>query len=238
MFTNGLFQYVDIVYLVLCCCSGGSASHTKNITIYCVTSTNGSDNACQAYNFTEKHTLHHYMMNHSEYFKSYETYVFEGGSHIPLHHFELVINRVTNLTLTGNMNQVQSSGKAIIDCKGAPTTFNFTDSSNIIIADLNFNSCIQVHRHTYNKLRVSHSALATILFNNGANFEMLRVSILNYADEAFFIQNTVGRVIIENVEVANCSADKSINYLLVVMQFSTTIVMVMQYQMLPSGILN
>ena len=207
---RSLLQFVGIVYLTICCCSGGSTSSldTKSITVYCVILTRGSDNACQGYNFTEKNTLCHYMMN-SKYFKSYETYIFESGSHIPYNYSDVVINNATNLTLTG-MNQVQSSGKAIIDCNGAPTTFNFTDSSNIVITDLIFKSCIKVSLHINQPVE---NGLATIFFNNGANFSMLRVSVLNCADEAFFIQRAVGSIIIDSVEVVNCSADKDLEYL-------------------------
>ena len=208
MLPNSLLQFVGIVYITLCSCSGGFtlSSGAKIITFYCVISTSNSDNPCQGYNFTEKNTLYNYMMNYSEYFKSYETYVFERGSHTP--HHQLRISNVTNLTLMGT-NMGQSFEKVVIDCNGAYTNFSFFYSSNIVIADLVFNYCI--HVHPYNKSK-SVIALAIIVFVNGTNFSMLNVSILKCADDAFYIQNALGNLIIENVEVANCSIDKDIKY--------------------------
>ena len=203
-------QFVSILYLALysCSCNFGITSGSKNITVYCVISTNSSDNACESYNFTEKNTLYHYMRYDSKYFKSYQNYVFEVGSHTPHHHFELLIHNVTNLTLTG-LSKVQLSKKSIIDCNQTGAKFTFIDTSNIIISDLFFKSCVQIQ---HNKTKVYPHGLTTIVFINGANISMLRVSVLNCADQAFFIQNTVGSVIIDSMEVANCSANKNIKY--------------------------
>ena len=167
------------------------------------------NSACEGYNFTEKNTLQHYMKNKFRYFRLYETYVFEGGSHTPPHHYNLEISEVTNLALTGN-NLAESSKKAIIDCNGREHKFSFINSLNIVIADLIFTSCVRVD--TNHIKRTGRKGLAVIYFTNVANFSMLRVSVLNCGDLAFFIQNTVGSVVFDSVDVANCSALKNLKY--------------------------
>ena len=209
MTPSSLIQLVGILYLALFSCSGGSTNATKSITIYCVVLPSRMNNVCESYNFTEKNTLQHYMKNKSKYFRSYETYVFEGGSHTPPHHYNLEISEVTNLTLTGN-NLAESSKKAIIECNGREHKFSFINSSNIIIADLIFTSCVRVDtNHIKQRAR---KGLAVIFFTNGANFSMLRVSVLKCGYVAFFIENTVGSVIFDSVEIANCSALKNLEY--------------------------
>ena len=193
---------VVILYIIIGSCSGDPTSGNKKITIYCVSLTSSFDDVCQGYNFTEKNTLYHYMKNPSEYFKSYETSVFESGHHSPVYHFTLTINTVTNLTLIG-----LNKAKAIIDCNGTDTKFLFKGSSNIIIESLIFNSCVPRHKPGL------HGGSATIIvFYNTTNISMLNVSVLKCVDNAFLILNTIGSVVIDNVEVANCSTNKNRNY--------------------------
>ena len=199
---NGLLHFVVMLYLTICSCSRDPTSGTCSKKTYCVSSTSNSDNICQGYqNFTEKNTLYHYMKNPSKYFNSHETYVFEGSHHSPLHNFTLAINTVTNLTLVGS-----NVTKANIDCNGTGTTFSFKHSSNIIIEGLIFNSCIQWHKTG------TQGGLATIIFSYCANISMLNMSVLKCVDNAFLILNTFGSVIIDNVEVANCSTGEKKSY--------------------------
>ena len=141
-------------------------------------------------------------MNHSsDYFKSYQIYVFESGYHTPIKNFTLAVNRVTNLTLTGaglQDNQVSSSKRAVIDCNGKANTFKIHQSSNIVIQNIDFISCIS-QLTAYR----SDIGFATLVFLDNTNLSLISVKIVASEDEAFFILDVGGNVIIHDVEVTN-----------------------------------
>ena len=144
-------------YLPLFCCliysgiyvSDGIASgDDKKHDVFCVTTpvrvtTANEFIPCQGRNSSEYHTLAYYMNHSSEYFKSYQTYVFEYGNHTPTNNFTLKISGVAHLTLTGeNMDRANSFKRAVVDCSGRANTFEFSQSSNIVLQSITFTSCV------------------------------------------------------------------------------------------------
>ena len=154
---------------------------------------------CQGYDFIEQNTLTHYLSHSSKYFKSYETYVFQDGNHTLFHPFDLTIKKAKHLTLTGP-DQTHSSKRAVINCSGTATNFKFMDTSNVLIANLTFTSCVQ--KHSLNRTR-REVGLATLLFFYAKNISLVGVTLLESVDEAFFIEDAIGNITIDNVVVAN-----------------------------------
>ena len=122
--------------------------------------------------------------------------MFQDGNHTLLYPFSLQIKEVTNLTLSGS-ERTDSFKKPIIDCNGTATNFSFSDSSNIIIANLTFTSCVQ--QHTFNR----PNGLATLVFLYVTNISLQWVTLLGSVDEAFYVENANGNITIDNVVVAN-----------------------------------
>lgn len=129
-------------YLALFCChiyigiSHEITSDTsKQHELFCVTSpdsaTVGNETlilSCQGHNSSEYHTLAYYTKHSSEYFKSYQTYVFEHGNHTPINNVTLKIRGVTHLTFVGKHQGVDSdisTRRAVVDCDGRANTFEF-----------------------------------------------------------------------------------------------------------------
>ena len=183
--------------------TGGAIIPTTVFCIISSTSNNSDHTPCEAFDSSaEYHTLAYYMNHSSDYFRSYQTYVFDSGYHTPTVNFTLQIRRVKNLTLTGP-NEVllrpNSTRRAVVDCNGRPNSFLFSQFSNIVIKSLTFTSCLSQYT-TYKRADIG---LATLAFKDGANLSLLSVAILASADEAFLILDVMGNVIIHDVEVAN-----------------------------------
>ena len=178
-------------------CIRDSSRADQASKVFCVVqeSNNINDDACQPYNPTECHPLVYYMNYSSKYFKSYETYVFQHGQHTPLDRFTLKIINVTNLTLTGS----DTAKSSVIDCNGRSTAFLFGLSSNITIKNLTFTTCIQQHKSN----RKINDGLSTLSFHGGSNLSLLGVTVLMSVDEAFFIEDVFGEIVINNLKVAN-----------------------------------
>ena len=194
---------------ILCMlCSGEITSPCHQVhKIFCVIANDSNDHSCADYNLTESNPLAHYM-NSSKYFKSYETYLFQRGYHHPFYDIiEFNISQVENLTLTGLDQEAESAtGRAVIDCNGTSVAFKFAESSNIIIANITFTSCIHHHQHYLSRRhKLPETGFATLIFLHGMNLSLLGVTILNSVDEAFFIQDIVGNIIIDNVEVVHAN---------------------------------
>ena len=200
-------SYLSVFYFAscLCCiycnycfnCDALQTIHTNKV--YCVTSTSNTNHGCPAYDFVEQNTLTHYLSHSSKYFNSHETYFFQDGNHTLLVPFRVQIRKVTNLTLVGP-EQTHLSKKAIIDCNGTATRFKFNGSSNIVIANLTFTSC--VHQYPFNQSD-QKGGLATLIFFDSANISLLGVTLLGSVFEAFFILDAIGNITIDNVLVEN-----------------------------------
>ena len=188
-----LFAFVSILYCIFCSCDGVALQANK---VYCVVSTSNTNLGCQGYDFIEQNTLTHYLSHSSKYFNSYETYALQDGNHTLLDSFKLKIKSVTNLTLIGP-DRTQSSQKAIINCNGTATSFQFYYSLNVVISNLTFISCIQQH-----KPRDNHG-LGTLLFLNCTKMSLLGITLLGSVDAAFFIGDGFGNITIDNVVVKN-----------------------------------
>ena len=110
-------------------CRFGICDVIRANKVYCVISKNTTNLGCQGYDFVEQNTFTHYLSHSSEYFNSYEKYLFQSGNHTILSpgHFKVLIQGVTNLTLTG-LRRTNSSGRAFIDYSGTATSFQFNYS--------------------------------------------------------------------------------------------------------------
>ena len=189
-----MYYYCLIIHF--CCISVASTQLVNNV--FCVTQNNYSDKACQGYNSSEYHDLLYYMNHNVEYFKSNQTYIFEHGKHSPLDNFTLKIKHKRNLVLVGQ-GEVERSEAAIIDCNGGSTKFLFQYFSNIIVANLTFSACT-VQRYSSTK----HPS-ATLVFITGYYLQLLSIKILTSVDEAFYIENTCGDLVLSNVEVSHAN---------------------------------
>ena len=191
-------------------CSGNEITATSSTSdyqankIFCVIAKNSNDQSCKDYNLTESNTLAHYM-NSSKYFKSYETYIFQHGYHHPLYDIiEFNISEVKHLTLTGSHQEKSPTPeRAIIDCNGTSVAFKFAELSNVLIANITFISC--VHQHHSSKSHLHETGFATLTFLRGTNLSLQGVTILKSVDQGFFIQDIVGNIIIDNVEVTHAN---------------------------------
>ena len=155
--------------------------------------------SCQGHNSSEYHTLAYYLNHSSKYFKSYQTYVFEDGNHTPTDNSTLIISGVIHLTLIGEgVDTANSSRRAVVDCNGRANSFEFKQSSNIVLQSITFTSCVSQHT-----IYRSDIGLATLVFVNGTNLFLLSVSIIASEDEALLILNVGGSVIINDTEIAN-----------------------------------
>ena len=201
------YLFYFVIYISCSFCSGVVALQSVHANkFYCVISSPGNTTlGCQGYTFAENNTFMHYLSHSSKYFNSYETYVFQDGIHTLLYNFNLQIYEVTNLTFTGP-DQTDSFKKPIIDCSGTATNFSFIDSSNIIIANLIFTSCVQQHTSTLNR----PTGLATLVFLFVKNISLVGVTLLGSVDEAFYIENANGNITIDNVRVANSKAGSNL----------------------------
>ena len=212
MASKNLFQYIMIVICCINhCCVGvniSGDSQTTTVTVFCVALSNRSDleHHCEGHDFTEYHTLAYYMTHHYNYFKSYQTYLFENGYHNPLDNVTIRIHNVTNLTLIGAKLDQTKSGTAVVNCSGKAITFKFLQSSNTIIENITFSSCFS----QYN-LYETDIGLATLVFYYGVNLSLSGVTILASIDEAFLIFNVAGDININDVEIAHSNtAGKSL----------------------------
>ena len=151
-------------------------------------------NLCQHYDATEFHTLAHYMENHYNYFKSYETYVFHPGQHTPLGTGTLNITNVTKLTFTG---MIGVANPAIINCNGSDTAFEFKYSFNITIKYLTFSECTRKHS--------TENGLAILAFIEGNHLSLLEVTVLISVDESFYIKDIFGEVTLSNLKAAGAN---------------------------------
>lgn len=174
----------------------------SNITVYCVTPINrdaSEDGSCQAYNATQYHSLMYYMTHSLEYFNSNQIYIFEIGHHTPLDNFILRINDTANLMLTGPAkDSANSANAAIIDCNGRATGFVFEDSSNITIENLTFWSCIP-----QNNYKNKNFGKSTLLLSYSNDIILSGVTIMASADQGFYILEPTGKVILNDIHVAN-----------------------------------
>ena len=185
----------------LTCSSDSSRKVAHQVSeVFCVSQE--SDNSRHNQDFTECYTLAYYMSHSSEYFKSHETYVFQHGHHNPLDQFMLNISNVTNLTFVGP-DKEKTSEAAVIDCNGRSAAFVFRYSSNIVIENLTFSACIQ--KHNFDS-KISHG-LATLTFYKGCHLSLLGVTVLMSVDEAFYIENVLGNVVLSNLEIADSNTD-------------------------------
>lgn len=186
-----------------CCASDIDIhSHDGRSKVFCVAEVSyNRDELCQHYNSTEYHTLTYYLTNSFKYFKSYETYIFQHDHHIPPDNFTLNISSVANLSFVGVGTTGTAQGVSVIDCNGRSLAFVFRQASNILFENLTFSACTWKHTSI---MKVSR-AKATLTFLKGSNLSLLRVTILMSVDEAFFIENIVGNVILNDVQVTNCN---------------------------------
>ena len=197
--SNIQFYFVIILCFIFCLCRGVVLRSIQANKVYCVLSTSNPNLGCLGYDSIENNTLSHYLSYSFKYFNSYEAYVFQSGNHTLHFPFEVNIQGVTNLTLTGP-TVTHLSKKAIIDCSGRATLFKLNEPSNIVIENLIFTSCVQ--QFIFNKSE-HQGGLATLLFYNGKNISLLGVTFLGSVFQAFFIQDSTGNITIDNVVVAN-----------------------------------
>ena len=195
MTSSYLLYFIIILHCIFCSCE-----HIKNNKVYCVISTSNTNRGCHGYDFVENNTLSHYLNHSFKYFNSYEAYIFQSGNHTLFSPFEVNIEAVTNLTLIGPERTHALTKKAIIDCNGTATLFKFNYTSNIVIANLTFISCVQ--QYILNRTK-DHGGLGTLLFFNGSNISLLGVTFLGSVFQAFFVQDATGNITIDNVVVAD-----------------------------------
>ena len=142
--------------------------------------------------------------NSSEYFNSYETYVFLNGTHSPLKNSTLVIRNATNLTLVGLSSfKHKENIDAVIDCNGESVGFVFIDTSNIAIKNLMFTSCIRSYS------TVTHTdghALATLAFHKGINLFLTKVTLHGSVDEAIYVKDIQGVVHFKEIKIVNATS--------------------------------
>ena len=142
--------------------------------------------------------------NSSEYFNSYETYVFLNGTHSPLKNSTLVIRNATNLTLVGLSSfKHKENIDAVIDCNGESVGFVFIDTSNIAIKNLMFTSCIRSYS------TVTHTdghALATLAFHKGINLFLTKVTLQGSVDEAIYVKDIQGVVHFKEIKIVNATS--------------------------------
>ena len=200
-----VFVYVSIAQLSL---SRSQLSRdSKSIkTLYVVPSDADTDTEeCQA---SECHTLAFYMNqsieNSSEYFNSYETYVFWNGTHSPLKNSTVVIRNATNLTLVGLSSFEQNENiDAVIDCNGESVGFVFIETSNIAIKNLMFTSCVRSYS------TVTHTdghVLATLAFYKGINLFLTKVTLHGSVDEAIYVKDIQGVVHFKEIKIVNATS--------------------------------
>ena len=185
--------------LIVCfCCSLVNVASTQVVDeVFCITpkTVNNTDKACQGYSFTEINTLSNYMYRHDEYFKSNQAYVFDQGRHFPLHNFILNISNISDLFLIGS-KKVETATESVIDCSGQTTGFLFQYFSNIIISDITFAAC---------HILKFKSPSAILMFLNGFNLHLISVKVTLSVDQALYIEDTYGDVVLSNVEVSHTS---------------------------------
>ena len=200
-----VFVYVSIAQLSL---SRSQLSRdSKSIkTLYVIPSDADTDTEqCQA---SECHTLAFYMNqsigNLSEYFNSYETYVFWNGTHGPLKNSTVVIRNATNLTLVGLSSFEQNENiDAVIDCNGESVGFVFRETSNITIKNLMFTSCVRSYS------TVTHTdghALATLAFHKGINLFLTKVTLQGSVDEAIYVKDIQSIVHFKEIKIVNATS--------------------------------
>ena len=206
-----LFRHLTFFYcMIYTCMSCGICSGSdKKCEVFCVTSHAAVGNeiieSCQGHNSSEYHTLAYYMNHSSKYFKSCQTYVFDYGNHTPIDNFTLLISGVTHLTLIGESLDTANSScsrRAVVDCSGRANTFEFKQSSNIVLQGITFTSCVSQHT-----IYRSDIGLATLVFVDGTNLFLLSLSVIDSEDEALLILDVGGSVIINDTEIANSRID-------------------------------
>ena len=156
------------------------------------------DRVCTAQCASECHPLVYFMRHSSDYFKSNEIYQFQAGTHVPLNNSTVSVTGASNLILCGP-NLTNES--AIIDCDGASVTFEFNNSSNIIIKDLNFNYCAPAQNSDSDRVDQYHHGYSVLVFVNNTNIYLSRLSLSRSIDEAFYIQDTIGELQLRELQV-------------------------------------
>ena len=198
-----LISYLSCLTLIatLCCATVNTSVqyvHSKdNFKLFLVISETYSDvnQECSA---SECNTLA-YFMNHSmDYFKSNEIYQFQAGTHTPLDNSTVSISGVSNLILCGpNL----SNESALINCSGASVAFMFENSSNIIIKDLDFDYCAPAL--DFHSDSVYYHGYAVLDFINNTNIYLSSLSLSHSVDEAFYIQDTIGKLRLSDLQVTH-----------------------------------
>jgi hypothetical protein len=165
--------------------------------LFIVISKNYTDNTSTVYNASKCGTLAYFMRNGSNYFKSNQVYQFQPGSHHPWNG-SVTISSVGNLTLQGPRF---TSEAAIVNCNGAAVAFQFKNSSNITIKDLEFYECApgqqwdDGYEHGY----------SVLYFINNTDVYLWRLGLSKSVSEAFYIQDTIRDLQLKGVQVTNSS---------------------------------
>ena len=200
-----VFVYVCIAQISLS--QSQLSRDSKSIkTLYVVPSDADTDTEqCQA---SECHTLAFYINqsigNSSEYFNSYETYIFLNGTHSPLKNSTLVIRNATNLTLVGLSSFEQNENiDAVIDCNGELMGFVFKETSNIVIKNLMFTSCVRSYS---TETHTDGHALATLAFHKGINLFLTKVTLQGSVDEAIYVKDIQGVVHFKEIKIVNATS--------------------------------
>ena len=173
--------------------SGTSAEERDTFDLFIVI----SDNASAVCNASKCNTLAYFMKNSPDYFKSNQVYQFQPGSHRPWND-SLSITGVSNLTLQGPQVATES---ARIDCNGAAVAFQFKNSSNIAIKDLEFYGCAPGQQWD----NQSEHGYSVLYFLNNTDVYLRRVGLSKSINEAFFIKDTIGDLQLKGVKVTNSS---------------------------------
>ena len=189
--------------LHVCCCELSTATKADSgVELFCVTLNVSDVDYCQGQNFTQYGTLEFYISNKSNFFKSNQKYIFQNGYHsIPNDVIKVTISHVTNLTLTGQQQSTSAEG-AIVDCKERALSFVFKHSSNVTIGDITFLACSS--HHVKDKGESGHSTLA---FIKGFDLALQRIRLRKSVDQALFIENIYGSVVISGVEVVDSNTN-------------------------------
>ena len=112
-YTAAMFE---LTFITITSIESWQMSHSQSGTYYVVSE---NCNATAKFQESECHTLASYMSYRSEsptqYFNSYETYIFENGIHFPLKNYTVTITNVANLSFIGPIPGNNLS--AVIDCQ-------------------------------------------------------------------------------------------------------------------------
>lgn len=186
----------------LCCATVDVNVHSKdNFKLFIVVSetyvySDATNEECKLQNASKCNTLAYFMNYSSDYFKSNEIYQFQAGTHTPLDNSTVTVTSVSNLTLRGpNL----TNDSALINCSGASVAFVFEKSTNIVIKDLSFDYCTPAQLHHV----VYYHGYPVLDFINNTDIYLSRLSLSNSADEAFYIQDTIGELHLSELQVTN-----------------------------------